>query len=312
MLFPAVHVFAFTDEVIEIYIGNNPVDYTGFEILPDPNKPGTYALAVRPMAVSAGFRVAWARNGAILRSDDGTEIHLWADRDEYIRINPNAVTVTRPFVSSPPFIYEGRLYLNADSLAEMLGLVFIEPWYFIPMNGAIEERFARNDLLFSGGFIYGQNREPHRSMSVGPRGTGSGHGCGPFAVYNALLFLGQDPNPASIIRFLEYRNGLNLGGLAGTNPEVLTDYIRRAGLRAEITYLPTNFDEAIQAADAAILLYGRVRGGFFVHYAMVHYETGRFFVYNEFGNDTRPRAYGSVDALIIERQYKTIALITIL
>ncbi|MCL2605565.1 MAG: copper amine oxidase N-terminal domain-containing protein [Defluviitaleaceae bacterium] len=338
-VFPGVAVSAapHDDEPPMIYVGTVYVEYTGFAILPDPNKPNHFALAVRPIAEAAGYTVTGSRNGAVLKRNgtalhaEGTEIRLWADRDDYVRKYPNG-DESRHILAGTPFTHNGRLYLNADALAEMLGLVFIKTydnagesvWRFIQPNAAIEARYRRNNEIFQsfterhgGGFIYGQNREPVRGMRIGSRGNGGDHGCGPFAVYNVLRYLGvEGVTPASVIRFLDYNNGINLGGFGGTHPEVLTQYIRRAGFGADIRYLPEDMDGQIQSADAAILLYGRLRGGFFIHYVMVRYEAndtgpGRFYVYNEFGGDTRPRVYASVDALVIDRGYRTVALIII-
>ncbi|MCL2498792.1 MAG: copper amine oxidase N-terminal domain-containing protein [Defluviitaleaceae bacterium] len=331
-VFPGVAVLAASpaDEPPMIYVGTVYVEYTGFAILPDPNKPNHFALAVRPIAEAAGYTVTGSRGGAVLRAWDA-EIHLWTNVDAYVRMYPNG-NENRHALADAPFAYNGRLYLNADTLAEMLGFVLIKThdnagesvWHFVYPNAAVEARYRHNGLVFQsftaqhgGGFIYGQNREPIRGMRVGSRGNGGDHGCGPFAVYNALRYLGNESvTPASVIRFLEYNSGMNLGGLAGTNPEALVRYIRRAGFGADILYRPEETDKQIQAADAAILLYGRVRGGFFVHYVMVRYEAGEsgpgsFYVYNEFGGDTRPRVYDSMDALVAERGYRITALITV-
>jgi hypothetical protein len=315
-----------------IFIGNNPVDYTGFEIIPDYKRPLTYALAVRPIAEAAGFTVTWSPGGTVLRSPvlpgggSGNEIHIREGWDYFIRVCPREGRLTVPFLGSVLFLYEGRMYLNVDALAEMLGFVFIETfvetvngeeeiWRFLPLNEIFETRYRHNAaILQSGGFIYGQNTQPVRSLQIGSRGNGGNHGCGPIAVHNALYYLGAEnsrTNPARVIRFLDYNGGIQLSGLAGTNPEVLTRFIRREGYDATVHYLPEDMDDKIRASGVSILLYGRVRGGFFVHYTMIRHEAGYFYVYNEFGNDTRPRVYGSVDSLIVSREYRAVALITI-
>jgi hypothetical protein len=308
----------------EITVNGSPVPYGGYAVLPDPGRLHRPALAVRPVAEAAGFTVTGSRSGASLRAADG-EINLWADRDYFIRVHPNG-SASRHEPAGAPFSYAGRLYMNADALADMLGLVFIETvnidgegvYRFVQPSEAVEGRYRHNAALFDlfleqgGGFIYGQSREPVRAMQIGSRGNGSGHGCGPSAVYNVLHYLGDEAStPASVIRFLDYNGGINLNGLAGTNPEVLTQYIRRAGYAPRIQYLPAALDEGIRDAGVSILLYGRMRGGFFVHYAMIRYDGERFHVYNEFGSDTRPRVYDSIDALVTERGYRTVALITV-
>lgn len=316
-----------------IYVSGNRVDYADFTFLPDADVLGEYALAVRPIAAAAGLQASGGRNFMILRNDAGAVIQLQVNRTYAIRICPDEGRQTLALTDNAPILYNGELYINATALAELLGFVLIESvnaymkpvFHFIPINEAAEARYRHNRGIFEeiltqegSGFIYGQNREPVRNLQIGALGTGGGHGCGPIAVYNALLYLYRYhqpehtiPNPASIIRYLDYRHGMNLGGLAGTNPEVLTNYLRRAGHQAEITYAPTEIDAYIKEATVAILLYGRVRGGFFVHYVMVRYESGRFHVYNEFGNDTAPRVYNSIDRLVQTRGYRTVALIVI-
>ena len=169
------------------------------------------------------------------------------------------------------------------------------------------------------GFIFGQNAEPVRDMRVGARGTLGRHGCGPVAVHNALLYIYKNhpsqhaaaPNIASIIRYLDYNGGINLSGIAGTHPEVLTAYLQRAGHDAELVLAPTSLDTRVQDTTVAILLYGRMRGGAFIHYVKIRYDAGQFWVYNEFGNDIRARGYGSLDAWVAGRGYWVVAVVVV-
>ena len=191
-----------------------------------------------------------------------------------------------------------------------------------PANIAMSNANHRNNVQYSqaireAGFIYSQSPVPQGELLLGAFGNGDMNGCGPFAVYNAILYLrgGRSdgdpaqtaalaPCPADIIRFIERNGGVNLGvGSIGTNPEVLMDYLRINGFRVRANYLPRagTLDQQIRDAGAAILLYGRVIGGFFVHYVMVRYEPGDngapgvFWMYNELPRDSEPEGYSSID-----------------
>jgi len=107
--------------------------------------------------------------------------------------------------------------------------------------------------------------------------------------------------PAGIIRFLEQRGGVNLMGVAGTNPETLAEFVNAQGYNAQLSYMPRYLDQQIRDADVSILLYGKVSSGFFIHYVMVRYvpgedgEPGVFKMYGEFGGDYTYFTYSSVD-----------------
>jgi len=196
------------------------------------------------------------------------------------------------------------------------------PIYISPTNDAVQTRYLHNQNIMhalDGGFIFGQNHETVRDMRIGSRGNLGMHGCGPVAVHNLLLYLYQNhptlqtapPHIAGIIRFLDENNGINLNGLAGTHPEVITDYLQHAGHPALLTYEPTEIDTRVRESTVSILLYGQLRGNTFVHYVMIRYEAEQFWIYNEFGNDTQPRVYDSLDAWVVQGGYRVVAVITI-
>jgi len=283
--------------------------------------PSVY-VCVRTVAEEVGFDVSITHRNLFVRADDGTTLHFVGGRGYAVHFCADRARRFIPFIdNAAPVWHNGNLYMNAYALADVFGLVYIAP-RFHPINIAAEARFLYNQaiatLLGDTDFIFGQNHQPIRGMQVGTRGDVGRHGCGPVAVHNALLYLHQNypllqPDAsciASIIRYLDYNGGINLGGIAGTHPEVLTAYIQRAGHDAELTLAPTGLDARVRDATISILLYGQVRGGAFVHYVMIRYDANRFWVYNEFGNDTRPRVYDSLDAWVAERGYRVVALIT--
>ena len=215
-------------------------------------------------------------------------------------------------------------------MLQLLHLVEESLAFLVGMSGA-DEHFHFNatfdNEIMSNGFITGQGRPPQSGLQVGLRGNGQLHGCGPFAVYNALFYLRGGLNaatseeraaiaesPAAIIRFLEISGGLNLHGQFGTNPEPLADYIRKSGFSALINYLPSSLDSQIRGSAASILLYAGSLN--YVHYVMIHYveETSSFFLYNVETFDTEPDSSASVDSWLIDGNmtYRPIALINIL
>ncbi|MCL1997928.1 MAG: hypothetical protein FWG65_04090 [Turicibacter sp.] len=159
----------------------------------------------------------------------------------------------------------------------------------------IERRFDYNsgfsDWIMGVGFIYGQRGEPQSGLKIGI-GSGGARGCGPFAIYNALRLLGFSPDPAVIIRELDYMGGFNLGGLGGTNPAVMADFLRKT-LLVKIDYLPESLDALIAGANVSILLYHA--GGMRLHYVTVVRMADGFQIYNLGGNDVAPRLVESID-----------------
>ena len=144
-------------------------------------------------------------------------------------------------------------------------------------------------------YIYGQ--EVLKDIKIGAFGNGKSHGCGPAAVYNAMIALTGSSEPiGEIVRFLKKAGGFNFGGLFGTRPSALVKYIRHSGFNcAGISYLPADVDKLIKESDAGILLYIWRRGAKIgAHYITIIHTDGQYLVYNEFNNDTAPRAYSTI------------------
>ena len=159
-----------------------------------------------------------------------------------------------------------------------------------PLNLGIEERFEENLRHNINGFIYGQGNSPQRYLAIGLLGNGASHGCGPFAIYNALFSMlgNKRPEPAVIIRDLELRGGFNIGGLFGTNPMAVIDVLSNFGYDVEHINDFNNINQYIRDSQISILLY---RGGnsavetIFTHYIMIRYMNGTFYKYNVGAND---------------------------
>lgn len=217
----------------------------------------------------------------------------------------------------------GRMLMR--TLQSLNSLLRLRPVDSIAIYSRFQHNLVLGQQVMANGFIYGQeigndanNPRPQGLMQIGWLGNGHDNGCGPFAVYNALRYLGTLINPANIISCLEYANGIIIQGLLGTNPEVLADYIRLQGYRARLDYLPRNLDAQIRGADVSILLYywrnpntGRVG----LHYVMIRYIPSTVFhIYNWQGPDIEPTTEESVDDWIIDNanfSYTPVALISI-
>ncbi|MCL2016151.1 MAG: hypothetical protein FWG68_07905 [Defluviitaleaceae bacterium] len=218
-----------------------------------------------------------------------------------------------------------------------------------PLKLGIERRFLQNSLASKPikGFIYGQRKTPQRHLKIGAAGNGGNHGCGPVALYNAMLCLysndfktvGCCPTPrkdaraldppffswigiANIIKTLEYSGAFNLGGLLGTNPIAILDFLHRANIPATIAFLPvtpkkqnnqnlsTLLDTKIKNSAAAILLFWD--GGKRVHYIMIRYVSGTFWLYNCAGNDISPtKNIKSITQWLNNAEYTALAAILI-
>ena len=142
-----------------------------------------------------------------------------------------------------------------------------------------------------------QNREPATLIKMGSsdgRNEGWYNGCGWVATYNALILLGSPHHPAEIVNSFETGGGTVLGGVFGTYPVAIEEYLSEAGYNVSHTLFPQtsmNLDEAIKAARVAILAYAHTRAA---HYVTIEYreEDDRFIVYNDSYARTRSASLG--------------------
>jgi len=131
-----------------------------------------------------------------------------------------------------------------------------------------------------------QNRRPASDIRMGVNeGYNEGwyNGCGWIATYNALLILGKPVHPAEIVRSFETNVGIVLGGVFGTYPNAIVDYLNYMGFAVNHTLFPQlsmNIDEVIKASKVSILAYAHTSAA---HYITVEYreDTDKFIVYND-------------------------------
>jgi hypothetical protein len=195
------------------------------------------------------------------------------------------------------------------------------PYYVLNWANTIEQRYQKNRGIeqgFPDRLIFGQGNADLRGISVGPRGNFHDHGCGPIAVFNALYYAtgGTPQSLAAIIRDLELAGGFSPGGgNFGTMPNAIISVINDAGFGTSDHLLPTlqhDLDNLVRGSAVSILLYtgiGKQGISNFVHYSMVRYFDGGFYLYNAFPNDEAARRLDSIS----ERQsnYTNISIITI-
>ena len=134
--------------------------------------------------------------------------------------------------------------------------------------------------------IDNQHQNPANQVRMGMReGLNEGwyNGCGWVAAYNAMLILGTPEHPAEIVKHFEESGGIAFGGVFGTYPNAIEEYIRSHGYRVSHTLFPQlslNIDEVIKNSKVSILAYLHTNAA---HYVTIEYkeEVDKFIVYND-------------------------------
>jgi len=120
------------------------------------------------------------------------------------------------------------------------------------------------------------------------------NGCGWIAAYNAMIILGNPVHPAEIVRSFEENVGIVLGGVFGTYPNAIEDYLRGMGHEVKQTLFPQlslNIDDVIKASKVSILAYLHTSAA---HYITIEYreDIDKFIVYNDGFARTRSESLG--------------------
>jgi uncharacterized protein YukE len=174
--------------------------------------------------------------------------------------------------------------------------------------------YVRDNYQFNSGFtfsdfIYSQKKDPTASLKMGYF-TGDYNGCGWVSTYNAGVILGQDFQPADIIKYFDSRGGALVDGAFGVNPLAIKMYLNSQGIKANLYNLPSNVDERIKDSKVSILMYVHESGG---HYIAIEYVGGEYYAYN---NDPRwtttPQPIPSIENWLEENdKYWAAFLITV-
>ena len=142
-------------------------------------------------------------------------------------------------------------------------------------------------------YIYDQTSSPHGETSLGIASVSHG-GCGPVAVYNAMLMLGNYASLNEIIDYFEQDNGIYFGGLLGSSFYTCANYFRDQGYSVYTTKEVAAYSDLAASADACILWCWFDTKGFpFVGAHFMAFKQngtmGRY--YNPFSGSTSPYDY---------------------
>ena len=143
-----------------------------------------------------------------------------------------------------------------------------------------------------GELIYNQTHIPEEKWRYGFRPSAK-TGCGWIALYNALILLGEEPNPEALIRDLEKQLPL-IHGNVGTfclGPALL---LKKYGYSVNICSDTQRFDALVRKSDAAILFYYWRKGLHLgAHFVALQAAASGFIGYNTYTNSVSPDSYGN-------------------
>jgi len=145
--------------------------------------------------------------------------------------------------------------------------------------------------------IDNQNQSPANRVRMGMRdGLNEGwyNGCGWVATYNALIIMENPKHPAEIVKHFEESGGIAFGGVFGTYPNAIEEYLKNLGYRVSHTLFPQlsmDIDETIKNSQVSILAYLHTGAA---HYVTIVYEEDidKFIVYNDSFACTRSASLG--------------------
>ena len=152
-----------------------------------------------------------------------------------------------------------------------------------------------------GELILNQAQIPKEQWRYGLRSSAK-TGCGWIALYNALILLGEEPNPEALIRDLEKQLPL-IHGNVGTfclGPALL---LKKYGYSVNICSDTQRFDALVRKSDAAILFYYWRKGLHLgAHFVALHAAASGFIGYNTYTNSVSPDPYGKSLAQYLKNQ----------
>jgi len=167
----------------------------------------------------------------------------------------------------------------------------------------VNQHYEYNSQFKLTGYLNGQGIGDLSKLKYGNK-TFKEAGCGPIAVYNALLTLGTHVPIQDITRHFEI-NGIMAGGRFGTSPFAIDKFFRDRGCSvktrcgADISS-ESEYDEIFADYTAAIFSYyhgnSLAKGSHFV--AVSHRADGGINAYNYADNSSEAKAFASVSELI--------------
>lgn len=131
----------------------------------------------------------------------------------------------------------------------------------------------------------------------------SSNGCGPIAVYNALLYAGHKPDFNAISLGIE-SYALKFGGIFGTDPDKMEDFFLKCRIAAIKAKDHEDFCKVIGAVKAGIVCYWvTAPRRSFLHFAAVTSNENGFLVFNRYSNRKKPSAVSSIDKFCSKEQF---------
>ena len=185
--------------------------------------------------------------------------------------------------------------------------IIINPIKMLFTPYAARAKFAVASLVYNSsysvtGFIYGQRNANVTNMRFGGSTVGYS-GCEAIAVYNAMLLLGKNVSFHSVIFEFDLNGAYFLpliGGTFGGNYKMFGDYFRAHRIKATGTSNKNTFNSWAQPGGVYILTFWNdandITKG--IHTVAASYDGNTYTVYNRWNNDTAPRQFDSVDAIL--------------
>lgn len=146
---------------------------------------------------------------------------------------------------------------------------------------------AAHDI--AGRFIFDQNTPELHAFRFG-KSRADAAGCGPIAVYNALLLTKRHVGFSEVIRQMEQKRGAVRGGRWGANPAAFARVLPLFGTRPRRFCTPGRLTDAMAVGDAAIVMIWNdkndLRRG--AHFFAVQKTAAGYEAYNRFSGQKAP------------------------
>lgn len=153
-----------------------------------------------------------------------------------------------------------------------------------------QENHAQNTAHdIAGRFIFDQNTPEIHAFRFG-KSRADASGCGPIAVYNALLLTGRPFGFSEVIRRMEREMGAVRDGVWGANPAAIARVLPFFGVNPRHFRDPEQLAAAMKTGDATILMTWNdkndLRRG--AHFFAVQKTAGGYAAYNRFSGQQTP------------------------
>lgn len=168
-----------------------------------------------------------------------------------------------------------------------------------------QENFAQNSAHdIAGRFIFDQNTPEIHAFRFG-KNRADAAGCGPIAVYNALLLTGKGVGFSEVIRRMEQKGGAVRGGVWGANPAAIARVLPLFGIQPRHCKTPEQLASALENGYAAIMMIWNdkndLRRG--AHFFTVQKTAGGYQAYNRFSGQKTPFTRAHFSEILANARY---------